>query len=265
LPSTARPWYAPGTMERWRKLKKADLFFQGELRGPADPNSPQTNRVRETWLEGPLGGGTWMVAYRVVLQGDRPVIAEVRVFPNEDGRKRRGQWSAQRLGDLAPVPAGGLPAHLLRKLKPGEALKLSKDKLGRLYDTWSRLYGTDGPELLAPSWGSASKDLDLRPGRSGRPEEFWAKIAEAYVSALQGGSRTPIRDLAEQFGCSPPRMRDLVFQARNKKFLTESTSGRSGGDLTHQARRVLGLKSQQGPRAKRVRKSTAEQEGRLKS
>src|SRR5438876_11880491 len=64
--------------------------------------------IRQAWIEVPLDDA-WMVAYQLVNLSGEPVVAEVRVFPNERGKGRPpGVWSAEFLGVNARAPAGGI-------------------------------------------------------------------------------------------------------------------------------------------------------------
>lgn len=51
-------------------------------------------RVASSWLEVTIADG-WLAAYRLVPQDGQPVIAEVRVFPAEAGRRTAGTWSGE--------------------------------------------------------------------------------------------------------------------------------------------------------------------------
>src|SRR5215813_1022859 len=72
--------------------------------------------VENIWMEAPLPSDErWLVAYRIVMQEDRPQVAEVRVFPNEPVRDTAGVWSAELLGShVRSVPHGGLSTRMLR-------------------------------------------------------------------------------------------------------------------------------------------------------
>jgi hypothetical protein len=88
-------------------------------------------------------------------------------------------------------------------------------------------------------------DVDLtefarnrRPGRSGRPDVFYARLAAEYVELLSTSS-TPTKDLARRHNYSPTSMRDYLNQARVRGLLTPSQRGRAGGELTEKAMRLL--------------------------
>lgn len=96
---------------------------------------------------------------------------------------------------------------------------------------------------------SIDLDVDLkefvrhrRPGRSGRPDVFYARLAAEYVDLLRTSS-TPTKDLAERHHFSSTSMRDYLNQARTRGLLTRSQRGRAGGQLTDKARRLLSAAS----------------------
>src|SRR5215475_4292276 len=75
--------------------------------------------VKSLWLEAPVGD-SWLAAFRVLVQKGRPIIAEVRVFPDEKINLRdKGEWSASMLGVDAKAPDGGITAPLIRDIRLG--------------------------------------------------------------------------------------------------------------------------------------------------
>jgi hypothetical protein len=89
-------------------------------------------------------------------------------------------------------------------------------------------------------------DVDLddfhgrrRPGRSGRPDVWYAKVADRYVHLL-GISNTPTKTLAEEMYISASSARDVLSEARRRGLLTRPpVTGRPGGELTEKAKRVV--------------------------
>jgi hypothetical protein len=111
--------------------------------------------------------------------------------------------------------------------------------------TVSRLYKlVRGYVSISPQLG-IPLDIDLeefarnpRPGRRGRPDAFYARLAAQYVELLKTSS-TPTKDLAETRNYSPSSTRDFLNQARTRGLLTRSAKGRAGGELTEKARELL--------------------------
>jgi len=179
----------------------------------------------------------WLVHYRMVSQDGRPVVAEIRVTP-----------------PAGELPLGGVPARVLREI----TLELAYDALRSVAETYveGRSRDQHGPvprtrqhdkwnEWLLGGSLDAILDTPHRPGRQGRSDLFYARIAEAYVALCDAGNRAPIRDLAARLRekeewYSDESVRQLVNKARNRGLLTESPPGRSGGQLTQKARDLLG-------------------------
>jgi hypothetical protein len=72
------------------------------------------------------------------------------------------------------------------------------------------------------------------------PDVHLAAFAQLYVDLIRRGSRSPVADIA----AANPRwdrayVRDQVFLAREKGFLTPERYGSVHGELTLKARRVL--------------------------
>lgn len=88
-------------------------------------------------------------------------------------------------------------------------------------------------------------DIDLRefkrnprPGRRGRADIFYARIAADYVELLATSS-TPTKDLAKKHHYGESQMRDFLNKARTRGLLTRPERGRAGGQLTQKGRDLL--------------------------
>jgi hypothetical protein len=118
------------------------------------------------------------------------------------------------------------------------AVMIRSASVSRLYEL-VRGYVSISPQLEIPL------DIDLeefahnpRPGRRGRPDAFYARLAAQYVELLKTSS-TPTKDLAAMRDYSASSTRDFLNQARKRGLLTRSDMGRAGGVLTDRARELL--------------------------
>ncbi len=198
--------------------------------------------VEEAWIEVPAGD-RWLVGYRLVMKKVGPVIGEIRVFPAEQGRRTAGCWS----GDAASVPAGGIPARVIRRVRLTEPIRLFEHFVKK----WKESHGEEvSKRVLGRVWSRRSEaPVPKRTGRAGRSDEFYARWAAAYVERLQRGSRRPVRDLATRppvriAGFDSSRepeatVRAIIHEARRRKLLTDAPRGRAGGDLTKKARGLI--------------------------
>jgi hypothetical protein len=184
--------------------------------------------VREAWLECSLDFD-WVCAYRLITQDGVPVVAELRIFPNESGRQQQGEWSARWLGHRAVAPMGGITSRLLREVKVGKHLR-SADMA---FDNFKR----EAP-ALARAMFPASRAR--RRGLKGLPDAFYASVARDYVAACTAGSRSPAADVARRRNFSKERIRRILYIARDRGLLDRTLPRRSGGSLTDRAQSALG-------------------------
>jgi hypothetical protein len=196
--------------------------------------------VNSMWLETPLGPG-WMSAARLLVQRGQVVVGELRIFPNEAiGAPKRpaGQWSAELLGDAAAVPAGGLSVKVVRRMRLGDYRRLTRQILDRLRDTYRTAQAREAAGL-GPVGASSLRARPRRERPGGRPDRFYARLAAAYQRETERGNRRPVATLAKRHGVQPPRMRDMIREARERGLLDYSRQGRAGGVLTPRAQAVL--------------------------
>ncbi|MBI2015314.1 MAG: hypothetical protein HYS77_07230 [Candidatus Rokubacteria bacterium] len=156
--------------------------------------------VGDAWLEVPVTKG-WIAASRLAVQAGRLVIAEVRVFPDEDTALRRedpgGRWSGEVLGVQADVPPGGLTARTLHAVRLGRHPR-------RLREILRFIAEKHGPDAFAA--GGSLAALGLAPEterprarrRFGRDDGDYAELAREYERLIKQGSRRPNAEIAAQ-------------------------------------------------------------------
>ena len=102
---------------------------------------------------------------------------------------------------------------------------------------------TAGYARLAPEVDKAKAafagEADTRRGRS---DVFYALVAQEYAQLAAQGERTPVAAIAKRSGKTTDAVRGWVKVARRRGYLT-GRPGKSGGQLTDQARDVLGGES----------------------
>ncbi len=139
---------------------------------------------------------------------DTAVLSGLFVYP-------AAEWS----------PPGGLTLDVIRKIKLGD---LQAKAVFRMKNTDARGYlGID------PATFGARK----RPGRRGRTDLDYAKLAQRYVALLD--HHAPIRVLAQEEHLAESSVRVLIYNARQRGLLTSAEAGQAGGRLTDKAIRLL--------------------------
>jgi hypothetical protein len=201
--------------------------------------------LHETWLEDEITD-QWMVAYRLVPQRGRPVVAEIRIYPGApDTYANPGEWSAEWEGSKVGVPTGGLPAKVVtRQLKFHSYLSHFSEIIRAMEQKWGRdiLYddeGLFGRHDLTPVASESES-------RAGRPPEydslFLARMARDLNRAISDGHiKDPVLQLSKMPGYidNVVKMHRLVQRSRNKGMLGSAPPGLSGGRLTNRAKSLL--------------------------
>jgi hypothetical protein len=194
-----------------------------------------------------------MVAYRLIPQMGRPVVAEVRVYPGTpDTYVNPGEWSAECEGSQASVPTGGITARLLSKhLKVGTYLSHFATIIRKTERQWGRgwVYG-DQRYLGRHGFTPVAAETDTTVGRPPLHDlTFYARLArDLRRIENQDNAKAPVKQLVHQMNQSVPRgqtrydlpkMYRLVHVARDKGMLGPAQTGFSGGILTERARALL--------------------------
>jgi hypothetical protein len=157
------------------------------------------------------GHPEWKITATFVRQGDQLVVSSCTISPVGDG-----------------VPDGGLTARQLRRVTLGD-LTRNASRAGLI----GKLMGAMTPDVT-----SAVDEERTHPGRAGRDDHFYAVWAARYAERAAYTPR-PIVELAELHDQPPARLREYIAEARRRGLLTETTRGRSGGQLTDRAHVLL--------------------------
>lgn len=184
----------------------------------------------------------WRIAYRLVPRDGRPLVAEVRVYPLQGDLPdlKPGQWAVELLGHEAEIPGNGITAGLLKdELIPGKHIY---ELLPRLLQRKPR--DNQVRQMLHCWLTELGYNLNARPhaprrGPKGWSDEEYAELAAAYVERCQADTRSPVLDVAEEFGMTPNAFRAALWRARKRGLLTRTTAGRAGGELTPRAKPLL--------------------------
>lgn len=212
---------------------------------PREDDNPLGAIPYEVWYEVPLPEG-WVGAYRLLPHEGHPLVAEVRVFLDEPGRRTYpGRWSAEQLGGRAPAPSHGLTTAALRKLRVATDLEAAARMIR------SPQFRKKLKALFPAETGYVDRTVGImrqRPARRGRPRTSDAELAEwarDYVEQLSE-SRRPIAALASQWKVRPETVRDRVHRARSAGMLTPTVRGRASGELTEKAKAILRREERSG-------------------
>jgi hypothetical protein len=176
-------------------------------------------------------GDGWLTIYAVASQEGEPVVGSVHVVPKPDSLKG---WNDLHKWLQAEVSSAPPPGGVTERRFPGVevALSAAADAVRDLSSGYLR----DLSEI-------ERDDLDAyrRGGGPGHDDFFYARLAAAYVDASKR-SRSPVADVAAEFGYRREYVRDILHRARERGFLTRPEPGRrSGGQLTDKAVTTLAL------------------------
>jgi hypothetical protein len=219
----------------------------------------------------------WAIDATIMAGVTGLVIAELHVVPRQELKVgplgSRTGWSTGDFHEPPPgrevvwsglpadVPPGGVPARLIRALNPGQLVAIAREKARGEAATYSeRAVANVGdaydPLLSTYLHYSAIAAGDLaetaparRPGRHGHGIDHYLKWAARYVEKVDAGSRSPVSDLAREFGDSEginrQYVRDTINDARHRHhLLTNPGQGRVGGQLTEKALGLLAERAQ---------------------
>jgi hypothetical protein len=164
------------------------------------------------------------VALGEVLHGTE-WLADVRLHVHALGGVHGLEVRAR--SPLSPSPVS---ARMMRTL-PITAM----ERVVRERARWSALPGVAEAFTFGEDLGPWSA---TRPGRKGRGDTEYARVARRYVELL-GTHEQPTVVLADELALSSTQARSVLAQARARGLLTEAPKGRAGGQLTAKAIELL--------------------------
>jgi hypothetical protein len=231
----------------WRPVTPADIKRARRVRGWRMPELRRRAGVllgealdASMWIETPLDG-RWRACYRVLVQGQRYAIAEVRVCPIEP-LTVPGEWSGAIFGASAVAPVGGIPAAVFAKLRNRATLRaveaIVKGMQARLQlakprrdvapyrgeDRTSRALLQDA----LPSRRRRGRPAAVAPGGFTRFAERFVQIEEARVE-LEDMRRSTRKELAREYGVPETRIKRWISICRDRGLLQKTRRGQRGG------------------------------------
>lgn len=208
--------------------RSADGRFRLRLDFPASEGGPAI--VRVTAEDERLPG--WTIEMRLAPTDDGFEPVEIRHFANGENHERMGSRLARRFG--------------LGQVEEEISLWLQDRELN---------------PYLAEPWRRKPK----RPGRAGRDDLDYAMWARKYVAAVEREPRRALQSLIDAENAELPahehltdsQVRAFLNRARNRGLLTEAPAGRSGGELTNKAKKMLAAYDEASERANAARQRQA--------
>lgn len=128
--------------------------------------------------------------------------------------------------DAKTPTTGGVTGRMLRAVSVPDAIQLVAE------------HASIGGDKPLADWAAAFES-ERRPGRRGRPDEFYAELAAEYVE-LVGQGLPPVKTMAHRRSLSVSQVNNLIHEARRRGLLDPPPSpGQAGGVLTPRARKLL--------------------------
>jgi hypothetical protein len=152
----------------------------------------------------------------------------------------RHDLSVQAFEVRALDAAATVTAQLLRSASIGEIATAARAWI----QNWWLEFDTGRPDdlrrlLPLPQTITGSQNL-TRPGRRGRPDIEYARIAALYVKALAADPRKPMQRLSLESKLDPSQLHPMLDKARKRGLLTaDASQGKAQGALTAKAETLL--------------------------
>lgn len=192
--------------------------------------------IEDVWIRQDIG--EWRAMLRIVpSKNGNPVVAEVRVFPQEADvttlavQLAPEEWTGCYLGRQARVPGGGLTARTLGAVRIGEAIRKGTADLRRRLDrnphgAWSKF------------WPTRPARRPRRGGRQPVTDDQLVSIAYVYCYANREAHPAPVQFTAKHHHITQARARDWLHTARERDILKKADSTRPVGELTEKGEQL---------------------------
>jgi hypothetical protein len=155
-------------------------------------------------------------------------IGEIQAFARQAYVARIRSWADLHVAAQQDVDAE------VRKLPPAISALLEGDPAKReAADRWEQQ-----TRASADRWESVFEG-NLRPGRRGRSDGDYARLAVEYERLIDAGTPHAVRALATHLALSPSQVRSLLYEARRRGLLTSSPAGQQGGRATTRAHELI--------------------------
>jgi hypothetical protein len=218
---TAKPSQFSGSGHGGWSIQVGDWGYQPPREDPYDPalGPGDTVRMEAFVLEDPRYAETERLALDVWFHSTGGVIQIDQLTIRPSIAHAPGGLVT---GDLRDIPLHEISLQALMYLRTGEPP-----------DGWE---GSRYKPLQPPKgWAT---NLAKRPGRAGRGDVHYARVATQYVGVLD--QPKPLIALAKQLRLKPSQVRSMLYEARRRGLLTDPpVKGRAGGELTKKAHDIL--------------------------
>jgi hypothetical protein len=195
-----------------------------------------------------LNWDTWTLSWRDAESGLLNVAGRVSA---DDPESDSGYWLVAEVDDSADPPRI-LSLLVSERLPTAPPSSVTKSFLSAA-DPDVKPAGVTARLLRSVQIGAIHEAVNVHlagrdevPGRLADPtkrtrrdDAYYAAWAAHYVQ-MTAASPAPVVELAEKFGVTRDRVRNVLHLARQRGLLTRGTRGRAGGQLTDKALDALG-------------------------
>jgi hypothetical protein len=165
----------------------------------------------------------WRVSMSVQVRAGVPSIVAVRI-----------EQAVPSGEQIDAAPAGGLTAERFRTLPFGQIAAEAKAKHGLAIEDRA-------VTMWHESINAALDDEPAPSGRQGHTDRFYAAIAAAFVLALWRGKQAPTREVAMWTDATERSASNWLRLARRLGYLSPAPPGKAGGQLSPEAKALLGI------------------------